>query len=57
MSNLRPRWTGSYHSKEGSKKVKGNRKVAKGNQQGEVKKSIGIAPCTLLTCICVYNNA
>ncbi len=43
-SNLRQRWTGSYHTKEGFQVSKGNRREAKGNQQGEVK-SKGIAPC------------
>ncbi len=38
MRNLRPRWTGSYHSKEGFQVSKGNRKGTKGNQQGDVKK-------------------
>jgi hypothetical protein len=54
---------GSCHSKEGfqvsergiEKGARG-RKGSKGNQQGE-EKSKGIAPCTLLTCICVHNNA
>ncbi len=56
ISNLGPEWTESCHSKEGFQLSKGNRKGSKGNQQRE-EKSKGIAPCILLTCICVYNNA
>ncbi len=37
-SNLRPRWTGSCHNKEGFQVSKREtKKGSKGNQQGEVK--------------------
>jgi hypothetical protein len=45
MSNLRPRWTGFYHSKKGFQvSKKGIEKGAKGNQQGEVKEQ---GDCTM----------
>jgi hypothetical protein len=37
-SNLGTRWTGSYHSKEGSKYVKGNERGATGNGKRESRK-------------------
>jgi hypothetical protein len=37
-SNLGPRWTGSYHSKEGSKEVKGNERGPKKNRKGKSRK-------------------
>jgi hypothetical protein len=43
MSNLRPRWTGSYHAKEGFQVSKGNGREAKGDQKGEAT-SKGVAP-------------
>jgi hypothetical protein len=43
-SNLGTRWTDPVTARRVSKKVKGNRKGSKGNQQGE-EKSKGIAPC------------
>jgi hypothetical protein len=55
-SNLKPRWTGSYHSKEGFLVSKGDRKGSKGNQQGEIKEQ-GDCAMYIVTCICVYNNA
>jgi hypothetical protein len=50
-SNLRPRWTGSYHTKEGFQVSKGNRREANGNQQGEVKKQ---GDCAMLRCQPIY---
>jgi hypothetical protein len=42
MSNLGPRWTGSYHSKEGSKNVKGNERGAKRNEKRVKQKARGL---------------
>jgi hypothetical protein len=47
-SNLGTRWTGSYHSKEGSKEVKGDKGEQKGMRKGKAE-SKGIAlQCTVI---------
>jgi hypothetical protein len=56
MSNLGPRWTGSYHVKEGfqvSKRGMGLKQqgIGKGS-----KRQGGCARIVLSTCIHVYNN-
>jgi hypothetical protein len=49
--NLGPRWTGSYHTKEGFQVSKGDRREAKGNQQGEAEKQGDCAIlCDLYAC-------
>ncbi len=37
-SNLGPRWTGSYHTKEGFQVSKGKWKRSKGNWKGELER-------------------
>ncbi len=55
MSNLGPRWTGSYHTKEGFQVSKREWQKSKENLQRE--KARGIAPWLILsTCIHVYNS-
>jgi hypothetical protein len=56
MSNLRPRWTGSYHSKAGFQVSKGKYKGSKGESARGSKKARGLRHVLLSTCICVYNN-
>jgi hypothetical protein len=50
MSNLRPRWTGSYNSKEG---FQGIERGAKGNQQGEAKEQGDCAMYIINLYMCV----
>ncbi len=53
-SNLETRWTGSYHSKEGSKEVKGDKRGAKGIEKRESRKQ---GDCSTIHCnICVCNE-
>ncbi len=44
-SNLGPRWTGSYHSKEGSKLVRGNERGSQRNEKGKSRKQ---GDCTII---------
>ncbi len=58
MSHLRPRWTGSYHTKEGFQVSKRETEgKQKGISKGEVKKQ---GDCAILCCrpiyIYVHNN-
>jgi hypothetical protein len=53
MSNLRPRWTGSYHAKEGFqvREWEGSKKeLARGEKQGDC------AMIMLSICIHVHNS-
>jgi hypothetical protein len=55
-SNLRPRWTGSYHTKEGFQVSKGKWKRSKGESGRGGKKQGDCAIIVLSTYIRVHNN-
>jgi hypothetical protein len=49
-SNLRLRWTGSYHTKEGFQVSKGNGREARGIRKGKQKQG----DCAIIVCQPVY---
>jgi hypothetical protein len=54
MSNLRPRWTGSYHTKEGFQVSKRKWKRGKGESERGSKKARGLRHNCVSTCIHVH---
>jgi hypothetical protein len=56
MSNLGPRWTGSYHTKEGFQVSKGKWKRSKGESERGSKKQGDCAIIVLSIYIHVHND-